>query len=238
MGFVAVPDILHSMQAAEEFELQELPNEASPVPWWEASPFHGSSPEPSAGSSSFVSVLSALASPQTGSRHVGSVETELDDEEDLSSLSYESALRVRAHVSRGDCPIVNPECAATGPALRTGPGRLAGEDPSSPRATASQATSEAASCCAAKSASVTIRLSDAENAQLRTRAAEAGLTISAYVRSCTFEAEILRAKVKEALAQLRAAPEDDTRFAEALPHRERRPWWPFRPHGSMSLFGA
>ena len=55
-----------------------------------------------------------------------------------------------------------------------------------------------------KSASITIRMSNAECAQLRKRAAEAGLTVSAYLRSCTFEAESLRALVKDTLAQLRA----------------------------------
>ncbi len=55
------------------------------------------------------------------------------------------------------------------------------------------------------SASITIRVSQAECAQLKRRAAEAGMTISAYLRSCTFEAEALRGQVKEALAQLRAA---------------------------------
>jgi predicted DNA binding CopG/RHH family protein len=62
-----------------------------------------------------------------------------------------------------------------------------------------------------KCASITIRLSKAECAQLRARAAEAGLTISAYLRSCTLEAESLRAQVKDALAQLRTeAPEELT----------------------------
>jgi hypothetical protein len=56
-----------------------------------------------------------------------------------------------------------------------------------------------------KCASITIRLSQDECAQLRQRAAEAGLTVSAYLRSCTFEAESLRAMVKDTLAQLRAA---------------------------------
>ena len=56
-----------------------------------------------------------------------------------------------------------------------------------------------------KDASITIRLSKAECAQLHRRAAEAGLTVSAYLRSCTFEAESLRAMVKETLAQLRSA---------------------------------
>jgi predicted DNA binding CopG/RHH family protein len=66
-----------------------------------------------------------------------------------------------------------------------------------------------------KSASIHIRLSAAENAQLRQRAAEAGLTVSAYLRSCVLEAEMLRAQVKQALAQLRAAP---------APEKPRR-WW-------------
>jgi len=56
-----------------------------------------------------------------------------------------------------------------------------------------------------KDASITIRMSKAECAQLHRRAAEAGLTISAYLRSCTFEAESLRTMVKDTLAQLRAA---------------------------------
>jgi hypothetical protein len=54
-----------------------------------------------------------------------------------------------------------------------------------------------------RSASVTLRLSRAECMQLKQRAAEAGLTVSAYIRSCTFEAEALRAQVKQAVQQLR-----------------------------------
>lgn len=56
-----------------------------------------------------------------------------------------------------------------------------------------------------KSASITIRMSKDEAAQLHRRAAEAGLTVSAYLRSCTFEAESLRAMVKDTMAQLKAA---------------------------------
>jgi hypothetical protein len=55
-------------------------------------------------------------------------------------------------------------------------------------------------------ASITIRMNKAECAQLHRRAAEAGLTVSAYLRSCTVEAESLRTMVKETLAQLRSAP--------------------------------
>jgi hypothetical protein len=56
-----------------------------------------------------------------------------------------------------------------------------------------------------KRASITIRMSKDECAQLHQRAAEAGMTVSAYLRSCTFEAETLRTMVKETLAQLRTA---------------------------------
>jgi hypothetical protein len=56
-----------------------------------------------------------------------------------------------------------------------------------------------------KRASVTIRMSAVECARLHARAAESGLTVSAYLRSCTLEVESLRAQVKEALAGLRVA---------------------------------
>jgi hypothetical protein len=48
-----------------------------------------------------------------------------------------------------------------------------------------------------KSASITIRLSKPECAQIHQRAASAGLTVLAYLRSCVLEAESLRAQVKE-----------------------------------------
>jgi hypothetical protein len=72
-----------------------------------------------------------------------------------------------------------------------------------------------------KSASITIRLSKAECVQLRRRAAEAELTVSAYLRSCTFEAESLRALVKDTLAQLRTinATEDQKPAATARTSR-------------------
>lgn len=58
-----------------------------------------------------------------------------------------------------------------------------------------------------KTASITIRLSAAECAQVRQRAAEAGLTVSAYLRSCALEVESLRAEVKEMMGRLRSSPE-------------------------------
>src|ERR1700677_3463737 len=50
-------------------------------------------------------------------------------------------------------------------------------------------------------------LSRAECARLHQRAAEAGLTVSAYLRSCMVEAEALRAQVKQALAELKERAE-------------------------------
>jgi hypothetical protein len=76
-----------------------------------------------------------------------------------------------------------------------------------------------------KSASITIRLSEAECRQLRERAATAGLTVSAYLRSCTLEAESLRAMVKDTLAQLRSAPASEhPQPGAAQPEVQPRSW--------------
>jgi hypothetical protein len=48
-----------------------------------------------------------------------------------------------------------------------------------------------------KTASITLRLTAAEHAQLQQRAAAAQLTVSTYLRSCIFEAESLRTQVKD-----------------------------------------
>jgi hypothetical protein len=86
-----------------------------------------------------------------------------------------------------------------------------------------------------KSASITIRLSKAECTQLRQRAAEAGLTISAYLRSCTVEAESLRAQVMDTLAQMRAEKPKEDQAASADVGRRWFGWlhwfWPRAPAG-------
>ena len=69
-----------------------------------------------------------------------------------------------------------------------------------------------------KDSSITIRMNKAECAQLHLRAAEAGLTVSAYLRSCTFEAESLRAMVKDTPAQLRSVT-TQAKSANAKPPR-------------------
>jgi predicted HicB family RNase H-like nuclease len=53
-----------------------------------------------------------------------------------------------------------------------------------------------------KSASITLRVAAEEYEQLQERAAAAHLSVSAYIRSCIFEAESLRAQVKAALVQM------------------------------------
>jgi predicted DNA binding CopG/RHH family protein len=80
-----------------------------------------------------------------------------------------------------------------------------------------------------KCASITIRLSQLECTQLRTRAAEAGLSVSAYLRSCTFEAEALRAEVKETLAQLRTGESSEKPHP---PAPDRRSWFHWRTRHS------
>lgn len=59
-----------------------------------------------------------------------------------------------------------------------------------------------------RNASITIRVTAEEQAQLHERALDAGLSVSAYLRSCIFEAESLRSQVKEALAKMQSAQTD------------------------------
>jgi len=76
-----------------------------------------------------------------------------------------------------------------------------------------------------KSASITIRMSHTECTQLRQRAAAAGLSVSAYMRSCILEAETLRAQVKEALAELRTATPEQPQTAPSVEKPSPRRWW-------------
>jgi hypothetical protein len=109
--------------------------------------------------------------------------------DDVASISYEHALRAHARV--------RPASAGTESELEALP----------PAATHPGAPHPAAPHPAAplKTASITIRLSETECAQLRRRAAEAGLSVSAYLRSCTLEVESLRAQVKQTLSELRSS---------------------------------
>ena len=73
-----------------------------------------------------------------------------------------------------------------------------------------------------RTASITIRVSQDEQQQLHERAAEAGLSISAYLRSCIFEAESLRTQVKQALLQMRAGRNVGDATSNTAPVSARR----------------
>jgi hypothetical protein len=140
--------------------------------------------ESSAPDPSFASFLASLAAPPqpVTPQHTNQA---WDDDllaDDTASFSYENSLRTHERHSSSD-PL--PEPGSESP--QSQPDRNAPAPPDS----------------ALKRASITIRLTEPECAQLRRRAAEAGLTVSAYLRSCAFEVESLRTQVKEALAQLR-----------------------------------
>ena len=113
--------------------------------------------------------------------------------EDVASISYERALCARARARLGSSDPVPPSTPAE-----------------------SRKTGTAAKALPLKTSSITIRFSEPECAQLRRRASEAGMTVSAYLRSCTLEVESLRAQVKQTLAEIRNStpkpPESDTKL--------------------------
>jgi len=124
--------------------------------------------------------------------------------DDVATISYERALQTRMRMK----PSTVAAC------IPTHAGRAAD---SAPRATI-----------------VTLRLSHAESAQLHERAAEAGLTVSAYLRSCVFEAEALRAQVREALAQFRSAASQDLKVTPA-PAQPPSPTWRSRLRSLVAM---
>ena len=127
--------------------------------------------------------------------------------EDVSNISYEQALRsvrrVRPDALAESSPAPNDHAPTPVPAPLPTP-----SDQKVRRA-----------------ASITIRVSEAEQAQLHERAAEAKLSVSAYLRSCIFEAEALRSQVKEALSQMQSAGSEKPQAPgepETSPHRRFR----------------
>jgi hypothetical protein len=182
-------------------------------------------PQTSSSPVSFAGFLSALTQPGRAVEDRAPSQTpKWTDEllaDDVATLSYERALRAHSRY-RADEPTADQ--AVVEPLARIDADVLSAE--------ASLPVPCAPVPCAPvkvlKDASITIRLSHEEDAQLRMRAGEAGLSVSAYIRSCTFEAEALRALVKDTLTQFRVsgpAPKQD------LPVRRRR-WsaffWPGR----------
>jgi hypothetical protein len=196
--------------------------------------------QPSPTSPSFAGLLAALAahaqspgdrssSPGWQSSHAWNDDGLADD---VATLSYESALRAHARYRPTDQSLTQPaypqpfsfeetssaaSAAAPPPvphsAANPHPTANPEREPNRLRPTPFQRN--------LKDASITIRMSQAECAQLHRRAAEAGLTVSAYLRSCTFEAESLRAMVKDTLLQLRSVPTPPKPARSAPPRRSR-----------------
>jgi predicted DNA binding CopG/RHH family protein len=177
---------------------------------------------PSPNASSFASLLAALAAPAPKPEPKPS--TDWNDSglaDDIATLSYEQALRTHTRYRSADLPYQQdttggqssrrrtPEATPTPPAAQN---KTAAADPRTRRRPAALEENR-------KSASITIRLSKDEGAQLRERAAEAGLTVSAYLRSCIFEAEALRTQVREALAQFRSAAVTDAVADQKTPSK-------------------
>ena len=168
---------------------------------------------PGSAVSGFASLLASLTTPRWSS----DAPPDDDIDEDVSTISYEQALRTHARYRR---PEPSPACAeAADPSLPKPPQSVrisewAGED-----APGSLAASR-------KTASITLRMNQAECTQLRQRAADAGLTVSAYLRSCVFEVESLRAQVKDTLSQLRSgnAAESQALAPPTPPEHAVRSW--------------
>lgn len=79
---------------------------------------------------------------------------------------------------------------------------------------------------APRQASLTVRVTAAEQALIKTRADEANLSVSAYLRQCAFEVEQLRAQVEQAIttmpqrkASLQPAPASTPGFLARLTRR-------------------
>jgi hypothetical protein len=160
--------------------------------------------ESSVTASSFAGFLASLAAPP---RPAGPEWNDDQLGDDFATLSCEQALRTHGQYRP--------------PASEQGPAPASESDQSRPDCDAPPSPDRSL-----KRASITIRLTGPECAQLRRRAAEAGLTVSAYLRSCAFEVESLRTQVKETLAQLRESASVPT---PPLPSRPR-PWsrfWSF-----------
>jgi len=137
-------------------------------------------------------------------------------EDDVAVLSYESALKSRAR-RWGVDPIADEAPSGTDDVFvigeasarraRPAPVHVPGSLPNSSRLSITEADVPVVvrESGELKRIRITIRMSEAEFAQIRDRAAEAGMAVSAYLRTCTAEIETLRAQVKETLARLRPA---------------------------------
>ncbi len=206
---------------------------------------HFSQPATSPTFSSFAGLLASLAArvgPDPGESGGAQIDDLVDD---VATISHESALRAQAMRSSkwdegparsGDSEsnpremddgVVAGVDARISNGIRDGQGR--GGVQTAPDVSSAERSR--------KGASITIRMSEKEGAQLRQRATEAGLSVSAYLRSCVFEVENLRAQVKATVAQLKAAGDGQLRVAAETPvvsEAEPGHWfWPFSRHTQL-----
>jgi hypothetical protein len=181
---------------------------------------------------SFAGLLAALATPAQATN------SDRDDglEDDIAELSYESALRPPAR--REGSPGSDPTKAWPAGGIDTDPAgtsvfpasESAGPAPGSAAGIGNESTDEAGSPpneMHARKDRVTLRLSRSEVLRLRGRAAESGLTVSAYLRTCILEVESLRAQVKDALVRMRSTetqcePQNAQRQTKLRPQAEHR----------------
>ncbi len=162
-------------------------------------------------SSDFAGLLAALTASKAADRPDARPWSGSDLDEDVVSLSEARALRARAQYLGGEAGSEGDRWHGDGAGggvaaaeeLRAGTGAGAARDRAGVDA-ATGAGRAAEADCDRRTSSITIRLSQAECAQIHRRAAEAGLTVSSFLRSCVLEAEALRAQVKQALAELKA----------------------------------
>lgn len=183
--------------------------------------------------SSFASLLAALT---TSAAESAGEDVKSSFADDVATLSYEQALRTQSHYrsrARGD---FSPAQTKMSKILSDSP------PPSQERKWRTQAGPAQRHTSVEKNrkaASVTIRISQDESEQLRQRAAEAGVTVSAYLRSCMFEVEALRTQVKDALAQIQSAsapaPRTASKMAASSTWRARLfPIWQGRRDGAQA----
>lgn len=184
-----------------------------------------SPPNPAGG---FAGILASLAGPPEKLRSDWNDDSLADD---ITTLSYEQALRTHARYRpTSELPPIQNATDEQLPPKKPPLKQTVGAETSARSGTisdsvATQTRRSTPLNDSRKAASITIRLSKAECAQLHERAAEAGLTVSAYLRSCTCEVEALRTQVKETLAQLRSLASGQVQRPAVTGQRLQRGWW-------------
>jgi hypothetical protein len=152
------------------------------------------------GASGFAKLFAGLTARKSGdgdARSDSRADEWIDDilAPDVATISYERALRAHARYRRPDPP--PPSVTEIDPEVPKPPQSVRITERIPENNSPTSATNR-------KLSSVTVRMSHSECDQLRERATAAGLTVSAYLRSCIFEVEALRAQVKEALLQIQS----------------------------------